>query len=231
MKAMILAAGFGSRMRPLTLNTPKPMLKVGGKPLIQWHIERLVKADIVDIIINHAWLGDQIENYLGDGKAFGCRIHYSREKEPLETGGGIFKALPMLAESPEDCFLVVNADVFCNVNVDKLITPSIKNGDLGRLLMVENPSWHPDGDFKLNRQTGYFQVQGGEAYTYSGIGLLSGLLFEGCSLGAFGLAPLLHQAIAMEKLQGCLHSGYWSDVGTPYRLRTINEQLLAGELE
>ncbi|TVQ72984.1 MAG: nucleotidyltransferase family protein [Oceanospirillales bacterium] len=234
MKAMILAAGLGTRMRPLTLTTPKPLLKVADKPLIEWHIERLVNAGITDLVINHAWLGDQIEDYLGMGNALGCDIRYSPEGEPLETGGGIFRALPLLIDSPEECFLVVNADVFCDVSFSEFLKPELNSNDMGRLLMVDNPDWHPNGDFLLNESTGYLQVDQGRSLTYSGISLLSGRLFEGCSEiyadGVFGLAPLLLQAIAKNQLQAKRHAGFWSDIGTPERLDAVNEKVKAGEV-
>lgn len=234
MKAMILAAGLGTRMRPLTLTTPKPLLKVADKPLIQWHIERLVEAGITDLVINHAWLGDQIEDYLGKGSALGCHISYSPEGEPLETGGGIFRALPLLIDSPDECFLVVNADVFCDVSFSEFLKPELNSNDMGRLLMVDNPDWHPNGDFLLDESTGYLQVDQGRSLTYSGISLLSGRLFEGCSEiyadGVFGLAPLLRQAIAKNQLQAKRHAGFWSDIGTPERLDAVNEKVKAGEV-
>ncbi|WP_151670378.1 N-acetylmuramate alpha-1-phosphate uridylyltransferase MurU [Nitrincola schmidtii] len=234
MKAMILAAGLGTRMRPLTLTTPKPLLPVADKPLIQWHIERLVNAGITDLVINHAWLGEQIEDYLGKGEALGCHIHYSAEGEPLETGGGIFRALPLLIDSPGECFLVVNADVFCDVSFSDLLQPELKCNDLGRLLMVDNPDWHPNGDFLLDESTGYLQTDHGRSLTYSGISLLSGRLFEGCAEnypeGVFGLAPLLRQAITRNQLQAIRHKGFWSDIGTPERLSAVNEKVKAGDI-
>lgn len=230
MKAMILAAGLGTRMRPLTLTTPKPLIEVAGKPLIQWHIERLVTAGITDLVINHAWLGAQIESFLGTGKQFGCAITYSAEASPLETGGGILRALPQLIGSMNDLFLVVNADVFCDVDFSGFISLPIQQQDLGALLMVENPEWHSSGDFMFAENTGYLHANQGIAYTYSGISVLRGRLFEGCADGVFGLAPLLRQAIAQECLRGSLHTGYWSDIGTPERLHRLNEQLRLGEV-
>lgn len=230
MKAMILAAGLGTRMRPLTLTTPKPLLKVDNKPLIQWHIERLVEAGVTGLVINHAWLGDQIEAYLGNGEKFGCHIQYSPEEEPLETGGGIFRALSLLIDSPDESFLVVNADVFCDVVITDLIEPSLSKDDFGRLLMVDNPEWHADGDFLFDVCSGYLNAEQGESLTYSGISLLSGRLFEGCSEGVFGLAPLLRQAINKNALQAIKHKGFWSDIGTPERLNAVNEKVEAGEI-
>lgn len=234
MKAMILAAGLGTRMRPLTLTTPKPLLKVGSKPLIQWHIERLVKAGVTELVINHAWLGEQIESYLGNGKAFDCNIYYSPEGEPLETGGGIYRALPLLVDSVDEHFLIVNADVFCDISFKDLLQPCLGSHVLGRLLMVANPDWHPNGDFLLNESTGYLQADQGSSLTYSGISLLSGRLFDGCfdvyPSGIFGLAPLLRKAIANKQLQATRHHGFWSDIGTPERLDAVNKMVEAGEI-
>lgn len=222
MKAMILAAGLGTRMRPLTLTTPKPLLQVQGKPLIVWHIERLVAAGVTELVINHAWLGEQIEKFLGDGSRWGCQIAYSPEGEPLETGGGILRALPALIEHPDELFLVVNADVFCDLDVTGLIQQPLADTDLGVLLMVDNPSWHAEGDFRWQSETGYLHPVEGESLTYSGISILRGRLLENCAPGAFGLAPLLRQAIAAGVLRGVRHAGYWSDVGTPERLALLN---------
>lgn len=228
MKAMILAAGLGTRMRPLTLKTPKPLLVVGGKPLIQWHVERLVAAGISHLVINHAWLGEQIEAFLQDGSAFGCQITYSAEKEPLETGGGILRALPQLTHSMDEVFLVINADVFCDLDIGQFIASELQSTDLGRLLMVDNPGWHVHGDFRLNEDNHYLYSQHGTSLTYSGISLLRARLFEGCEEGVFGLAPLLRQAIDQGRMQGIRHRGYWSDVGTPERLAAVNTYLQLG---
>ncbi len=228
MKAMILAAGLGTRMRPLTLKTPKPLLKVGGKPLIEWHIERLVDLGITQLVINHAWLGEQIESYLGSGERFGAHIEYSAESEPLETGGGIFRALSKLITHEEDTFLVINADVFCDVSWEDLLSQPLKETDVGRLLMVPNPSWHPSGDFLLNKASGYLSLNQGEPMTFSGISLLRGRLFAGCRDESFALAPLLRKAIVAHQLQGVAHQGVWSDVGTPERLAEVDRLLHEG---
>lgn len=231
MKAMILAAGLGTRMRPLTLTIPKPLIAVGGKPLIQWHIERIVTAGITEIVINHAWLGEHIEAFLGNGEQFGCSITYSAEGQPLETGGGILRALPQLIESMDDLFLVVNADVFCDVSFHSFISLPLHPQDLGSVLMVHNPEWHPSGDFMLADNSDYLQSEIGVPYTFSGISVLRGRLFDGCSEEAFGLAPLLRNAIAQERLRGSLHTGFWSDVGTPERLDLLNQQIRLGEVK
>jgi len=219
---MILAAGRGERMRPLTDHTPKPLLPVAGKPLILWHVERLAQAGVLDLVINHAHLGEQIEDALGDGSAWGVHIRYSAEGEgrALETGGGIFRALPLLDHQP---FLVINADVWCDVGLDRL---GLAASDLAHLVMVDNPAHHPEGDFHLAR--GRLHVQGQPRLTYSGIGVYSPDLFAGCEAGAFPLAPLLREAMTAGRVSGGHHRGRWVDVGTPQRLaeleRTLNAQ-------
>ena len=216
---MILAAGRGERMRPLTDHTPKPLLKVAGKPLIVWHIERLVLAGIHDLVINHAYLGQQIENVLGDGSPWGARIRYSREGEgrALDTGGGIFRALPLLGGAP---FLVVNADVWCDLDPRQL---NLAAGDLVQLVMVDNPPQHPAGDFHL--AGGRLSATAEPRLTYSGIGIYHPELFDGCSAGAFPLAPLLRSAMTAGRAGGEHYRGRWTDVGTPQRLAELDRAL------
>jgi MurNAc alpha-1-phosphate uridylyltransferase len=214
---MILAAGRGERMRPLTDHTPKPLLEVGGKPLIVWHLERLAVAGIRDIVVNHAHLGDQIEARLGDGATWGLSIRYSAEPAALETGGGIFKALPLLGSAP---FLVVNGDVWCDADTAEL---ALAPGDLATLLMVDNPPHHPDGDFHLAGDR--LDAEGVPRLTFSGIGLYLPALFDRCSAGAFPLAPLLRDAMARNRVGGRHHRGRWADVGTPDRLTALDRQL------
>lgn len=221
MKAMILAAGFGTRMRPLTDHTPKPMLKVAGKPLIEHQVNRLVKAGITEIVINHAYLGEQIEAYLKDGSDFGCSIQYSAEDTPLETGGGIFKALPLLSSEP---FLLVNGDVWCDFDY-ALLSGFDLNG-LAHLLMVPNPEFNPDGDFGL--KSGLLSKEGDERFTFSGISILHPDLFRDCQAGVFKLAPLLKTAMDSSAVSGQLYKGPWIDVGTPQRLQDV-EDLLMGQ--
>jgi MurNAc alpha-1-phosphate uridylyltransferase len=218
---MILAAGRGERMRPLTDRAPKPLLPVAGKPLIGWHLERLASAGIRDVVINHAHLGGQIEQYLGDGRAFGVRVRYSAEGEgrALETGGGIFKALPLLGQAP---FLVVNGDVWCDADVASL---ALAPGDVATLLMVDNPAHHPQGDFHL--ADGRLDETGQPRLTFAGIGLYTPALFDGCTPGAFPLAPLLRRAMAARRVGGRRHDGRWIDVGTPQRLAQL-ERLIGG---
>ena len=223
MKAMILAAGRGERMRPLTDNVPKPLLLVAGKPLIQWHIEALQGAGITDIVINHAWLGQQIEDTLGDGAQFGVRIRYSAEGDTgLETGGGIFRALPLLTDAENTApFLVVNADVVTNIDFRQL--PKQIAG-LAHLVMVPNPAHHPQGDFAL--QDGNITDSEDSRFTFSGIGVYHPQLFSQCEDGIFPLAPLLRQAMQRGRVSGECYSGMWCDVGTPARLSEA-ESLLA----
>jgi MurNAc alpha-1-phosphate uridylyltransferase len=219
MKAMILAAGKGERLRPLTLHTPKPLVRAGSVPLIEYHLRALQVAGFTDVVINHAWLGQQIEDYLGDGQRLGLNIRYSPEGEPLETGGGIFRALPLLGDEP---FLVVNGDIWTNCDFTALNAP-IKG--LAHLVLVDNPLHHPAGDFAL---------VGGEVrddaslprLTYSGIAVLHPQLFAGCSDGAFKLAPLLRDAMAKGLVTGEHFTGRWVDVGTHERLAEV-EQILA----
>jgi len=217
--AMILAAGRGERMRPLTDHTPKPLLEIGGKPLIAWHLERLAASGIDKVVINHAHLGEQIERALGDGSAWGVRIRYSAEGQgrALETGGGIHRALPLLGEGP---FLVINGDVWCDADPSAL---ALEDGDHATLLMVDNPPHHPRGDFHLHQ--GRLDDDHEPRLTYSGIGLYSPSLFAGCAPGAFALAPLLRRAMAERRVGGLHHGGRWIDVGTPGRLAELNRIL------
>ncbi|WP_462379995.1 N-acetylmuramate alpha-1-phosphate uridylyltransferase MurU [Pseudomonas sp. Marseille-QA0892] len=218
MKAMILAAGKGERMRPTTLHTPKPLVKAGGKPLIDYHVEALARAGFTELVVNHAWLGAQIEDYLGSGDRYGVRIQYSPEGEPLETGGGIHRALSLLGDTP---FLVVNGDIWTDYDFARL---GELGDDLAHLVLVDNPPHHPTGDFGLQ---GGRIADSGEKLTFSGISILHPNLFEGCGAGAFKLAPLLRQAQAIGRLGGEHYRGDWIDVGTHERLAEV-EQRLAG---
>ncbi len=218
---MILAAGWGTRMRPLSNDTPKPLIKIARKALIEYHIEHLVKAGITDIVINHARFRDQIEQMLGDGQAYGAAIHYSTEGEqPLETGGGIFKALPLLGDGP---FIVVNSDIWCDYPLSKL--PNKFNGH-AYLVLVDNPDHHPKGDFAL--EDGRVLAEGPSMLTFSGIGVYRPELFADCHLGTFTLAPVLRIAMTNGLVTGEHYQGLWADVGTPERLHQIQE-LAAGQ--
>jgi len=229
MKAMILAAGRGERMRPLTDTCPKPLLQVGGKPLIVWHLERLAEAGFCEVVVNHAHLGALIETALGDGQRWNLRIEYSAEPEgALETAGGIAQAMPMLGEAP---FLVINGDIFCDWN-PRLALVGLRSGKLARLVLVPNPPQHPNGDFTFNGTavsaigTGTSGVPG-TRYTFSGIGIYRPELFAGIVPGTRAkLAPLLVNAMNRSVVEGELHSGTWIDVGTPERLAVLDATVL-----
>lgn len=218
MKAMLLAAGRGERMRPLTDLTPKPLLQAGGQPLIAWHLQKLARAGVTDVVINLSWLGEQIRTALGQGEAYGLNIVYSQEPwPPLETGGGLFQALPLLGAEP---FLLVNGDVYTDVDFAAL---AIDADVLAQLVLVPNPPHHTAGDFLL--QAGRISEHAGESLTYSGIGVLRPELFAGCSPGRFPLLPLLQRARAAGRLGGQKHAGVWLDIGTTERLTALNATL------
>ena len=224
-KAMILAAGRGERMRPLTDHTPKPLLQVGSKPLIVWHIERLRAAGFTELVINHAHLGHRLEEALGGGAAFGVRIAWSPETSALETAGGIRHALPLLGDAP---FVVVNGDVFCDADFAALRTAAAglrADGPLAHLLLVGNPAHHPEGDFHLAAD-GRVHANGAPRLTFSGLGAYHPALFAGLPDNAPAkLAPLLRDAMAAGKVRGQLHTGRWIDVGTPQRLAELDREL------
>lgn len=222
--AMILAAGKGERMRPLTDHTPKPLLPVGGKPLILWHIEKLARAGFGRIVINHAHLGDQIEEILGDGEAFGVRLVYSREGEPLETAGGIATALPLL---DAEVFPVVNGDVFCDYDYSRLsVRMAHMQGEstLAHLVLVDNPPHHPEGDFTL--QDGRVGEAVAGRLTFAGIGVYRSALFAGIKPGTkAALAPLIRAALREGRVSGEHFAGRWVDVGTPQRLKELDREI------
>lgn len=224
MRAMILAAGRGERMRPLTDHTPKPLLQVGGKPLIQWHIERLVRAGITELIINLAWLGDQIQQTLGDGSQYGASISYSHESTALETAGGIAQALPFFQDQ---AFLVINGDVWCDWDPAqaRTVATAMSDDTLAWLLLVDNPAQHPEGDFELHAsgQVTDKTSQGSDALTFSGTGIYRPALFAAITAQkAAALAPLLRQAMHKQQVRGNRHTGAWVDVGTPQRLAQLD---------
>ena len=219
MKAMILAAGRGERMRPLTDDTPKPLLRIGGQTLVEHHIHALVKAGFTELVINHAHLGEQIVAALGDGNAYGVEIRYSPETPPaLETGGGIFNALPLLGDGP---FLVLNADIWTDFPLGEL--PEQIEG-LAHLVLVDNPEHHAQGDFSLS--AGQVSQTGPAMLTFSGIGVYSPELFNGCAAGAFPLAPVLRQAMDDGRVSGEHYQGSWFDIGTPERLEAVNRVVI-----
>ena len=217
MKAMILAAGRGERMRPLTDHTPKPLLQAGGRPLIEHLIVALVDAGITELVINHAHLGEQVEATLGDGSRWRASIRYSPEGEALETAGGIHRALPLLGDDP---FLVVNGDIATDFPFVTLLDRPI---DLAHLVLVPNPEHHPRGDFGL--QDGKAMDGGEIRYTFGGIGVYRPELFKDCEPGRFPLAPLLRSAMALGSVSGELHQGMWMDIGTMERLQAFDDYL------
>ena len=218
MGAMILAAGRGERMRPLTDHTPKPLLPVGGKPLIVWHIERLAQAGVAELVINHAHLGQQIEQALGDGAAWGVQIQYSPEVQALETAGGIAQALPLLGEEP---FMVINGDVFTDIDYGSLALPA---GKLAHLVLVDNPPQHAQGDFALAQ--GLVSDDIDPRLTFSGVGIYQPQLFAPVVRGqAAKLAPLLRAAMSQQQVSGQHHRGIWHDIGTPERLAQLDHWL------
>lgn len=219
---MILAAGRGERMRPLTDTCPKPLLCIAGKPLIVWHLERLARAGFRDVVINHAHLGEQIEALLGDGSAWGLAIRYSPEPPgALETAGGIAQALHLFGNDP---FMVINGDIFCDWDP---VQARLPDGDLAHLVMVPNPPQHPDGDFVLAE--GKVGAGGTAAtLTFSGIGVYRPSLFAGIAPGSVAkLAPLLREAMSAGKVSGERHDGRWTDVGTPQRLAALDAEMRA----
>ncbi|MDE2584941.1 MAG: nucleotidyltransferase family protein, partial [Betaproteobacteria bacterium] len=219
MRAMIRAAGRGERMRPLTDSCPKPLLPIGGKPLIVWHLERLAAAGFTEVIVNHAHLGEQIEAALGNGKIWGLDIAYSPEPPgALETAGGIAQALPLLGDEP---FLVVNGDIYCDWDFRRARDLSLAN-DLAHLVLVPNPPQHPAGDFALAGTR--VKDEGTPRHTFAGIGVYRPELFAGLTRGQPAkLAPLLRHAMADDQVNGELHQGRWEDVGTPERLGKLDQ--------
>jgi len=228
MKAMILAAGRGQRMRPLTDAMPKPLLPVGGKPLIQYHIERLAAAGVRELVINLAWQGAMIPAALGDGSRFGVRIAYSDEADAaLETGGGIFKALPLLGDAP---FLIVNGDIWTDYPFERLVTRFGASGfaathDLAHLVLVPNPPQHAKGDFALNE--GRVTEAQSERGTYSGIAVYAPQFFADCLPRAFKLLTPLLAAMRADRISGERYEGSWFDIGTPQRLVELDAMLRA----
>ena len=231
MKALVLAAGLGERMRPLTLETPKPLLEAGGRPLIAWHLEKLAASGIRDVVVNTSWLADRFPRVLDDGSRWGLRLHYSYEGDtPLETGGGMLHALRLLGDAP---FLAVNGDIWCDFDFATL--PREPEGD-AHLVLVDNPPQHPAGDFHLHKAT-VRDAGEGERLTFAGIGVYRASLFDdwrsviGAAPGSdenpprFKLAPLLRAAMRRGGVSGQRHAGRWTDVGTPERLAALDASL------
>jgi MurNAc alpha-1-phosphate uridylyltransferase len=222
---MILAAGVGERMRPLTDHTPKPLLRVAGIPLIEHHIRRLAAAGIRELVVNVSHLGEQIVEFCGDGSAWGVAIAYSPELTPLETAGGIVQALPLLGAPP---FLVVNGDIWIDCAFEHLVARSLRPSEGARLVMVDNPPQHPAGDFHLDDE-GWLRAlaPGAVGCTYAGVGLFTHTFFDGLTHGKRALRPVLDAAIARGSLGGERHAGQWHDVGTPERLRALDAAVSA----
>lgn len=221
MRALILAAGRGERMRPLTDALPKPLLPAGGRPLIDYHIDALARAGIRNLVVNLSWLGDKLRAYLGDGSRYGVRISFSEEGPvPLETGGGIHQALGLLGDAP---FWVVNGDINCDFAFDQRGLPP---GRLAHLVLVANPPQHPAGDFVLaDGLVCGDEPAGASRLTFAGISLLHPALFAGARPGRFPLAPLLREAARRGQVSGERHPGRWTDVGTPQRLAQLDAML------
>lgn len=220
MRAMILAAGRGERMRPLTDHSPKPLLVVGGKPLIDYHLEGLHAAGFHEVVVNNAWLGEQIREHVGTGARFKIAVTHSDERpHALETGGGIFQALPLLGPDP---FVVVNGDVWTDFPYAELRS-ALGPHDLAHFVLVPNPAQHPRGDFAL--KGGRLREEGDARYTFSGIGVYRPEFFEGCTMGAFKLLPLMLRAIEADRVSGQVYRGRWYDIGTPERLQRLDTEL------
>lgn len=218
MKAMILAAGRGERMRPLTDSLPKPLLQAGDRSLIERHIDALARAGLTEIVINTGWLGEKLPHVLGDGARWGVRIEYSVEGWPaLETAGGILNALPLLGE---DAFVLVNGDVYCDIEFTSL---QLAPNDLAQLVLVDNPPHNPDGDFAL--ENGRVMPEGETTLTYAGIAVMRPAMFEGLTPGSRPLRELLQRAMTEGRLGGQHHHGLWFDIGTPERLAELDRLL------
>ncbi|HHL32504.1 MAG TPA: nucleotidyltransferase family protein, partial [Oceanospirillales bacterium] len=217
MRALILAAGKGERMRPLTLVKPKPLLEVCGTSLIEHHIINLKKAGFTELVINTSWLSQQILQKLGSGKQYGVKIRYSFEgPEPLETGGGMYKALPLLGDKP---FLVVNGDIKTDFDFKRI---KISHNSLAHLVLVNNPEHNLQGDFAIDEQHRLSFINSGDKFTYSGIGIYDPSLFSSCTAGTFSVIPLLKDAMQKQLISGELYQGAWDDIGTIDRLTKIN---------
>lgn len=217
---MILAAGRGERMRPLTDTMPKPLLKVAGKMLIEYHLEKLQAAQITDVVINHAWLGEKIKQALGDGSRYGLNINYSAEAEALETAGGIVNALPLLRDvnDKNTPFIVINGDIFCDIDFSNLLTPI---SGLAHLILVDNPEHNPNGDFSLT-EAGAVNQEGESKLTFSGIGVYHPDLFKNKANGKLALAPVLREAMDQHFVTGSHYQGMWHDIGTTERLSELD---------
>ncbi len=222
---MILAAGYGKRLRPLTEKIPKPMISVAGKPLLQHHIERLVAMGITEVVINISWLADQIESFFGDGSNFGIRITWSKESEPLETGGGILKALPLLGDAP---FLLINGDIWTDFPLPTVADITLDDNQSAWLLLVNNPQHNLAGDFGL--QDGFISYKPDLKHTFSGISVFKPMLFADyaqnrMAASSFPLREILRPAIESKRIIGSVYAGHWCDVGTIERYNELSKRL------
>jgi MurNAc alpha-1-phosphate uridylyltransferase len=222
---MILAAGYGKRLRPLTEKIPKPMISVAGKPLLQHHIERLVAMGITEVVINISWLADQIESFFGDGSNFGIRITWSKESEPLETGGGILKALPLLGDAP---FLLINGDIWTDFPLPTVADITLEDNQSAWLLLVNNPQHNLAGDFGL--QDGFISYKPDLKHTFSGISVFKPMLFADyaqnrMAASSFPLREILRPAIESKRIIGSVYAGHWCDVGTIERYNELSKRL------
>lgn len=222
MKAMILAAGRGERLRPLTDETPKPLIKVVGRSLIEYHLINLANSGFKEIIINTAWLADKIHQQLGDGNRYGVSITYSDEGTALETAGGIINALPLLGKEP---FMVINGDIWCDFDFATL--PELHNNTQAHLVLVNNPEHNPSGDFAIENDL--IRNKGNIMNTYSGIGIFSSEFFAQQKPGATPLAPIIRKKCDKDLVSGQLHEGSWTDVGTLERLQELEKQIEKSE--
>lgn len=219
---MLLAAGRGERLRPMTDSLPKPLVEVAGRPLIAYHLEALARAGVSDVVVNLSWLGGRIRAALGGGERYGLRIAYSEEgPEPLETGGGILRALPLLGARP---FLVVNADIWTDADFSRYLV--LEDDADARIVLAPNPPHHPHGDFGVDG--GVVVERDSERFTYTGIGVYRPEFFAGCRPGKFPLLPLLKRAIAARRLRGEVFRGEWHDAGSPERLAWLDAHVRAG---
>lgn len=233
MKAMILAAGLGSRMRPLTDHTPKPLLSAGGRPLIAHHLEKLADCGIRDVVINTHWLADQLPERLGSGARWQLNLHFRHEPELLETAGGIRNALDLLDDADDTPFLVVNGDIYMELDLNQWLQKAQRAivSKVACLALVDNPEHNPDGDFGLKPQQNLVisktdaKASATSTFTYAGLGLFRPSLFRALPQGPARLAPLLHNAVANAQLGGLATHAYWSDIGTPERLEALNQRL------
>lgn len=222
---MILAAGLGTRMRPLTDHCPKPLLRAGNRPLIDFHLAKLAAVGITDVVVNCSWLADQLQDYFSSANCYGLHIQLSREEQPLETAGGIVKALPLLDSDDDAPFLLINGDVWTDFDFGHLLACEPL---AGHLVLIENPPHNPAGDFSMTADGIVSEFTGEKRYTFSGISVWRPSAFRGLMLGKRALKPLMQEAIATGRLSAERFNGHWWDIGTPQRLAALDEYLRSG---